>query len=40
MEHWSILSNLVNYVQNGRNQTNFHKLKVKALDQENDKKYV
>ena len=35
MEHWSILSNVVNYVQYDRNSKKFHELVVKALDQEN-----
>ena len=32
MEQWSILSNIVNYIENGRNPKNFHELNVKALD--------
>ena len=38
MEHWSILSNIVNYVQYDINPKNFHELNNKALDQKNDKK--
>ena len=33
MEQWSILSNVVNYVQSDRNPKNFYELNVKALDQ-------
>ena len=33
MEHWSIRSNVVNYVQYDRNPKNLHELNVKALDQ-------
>ena len=35
MEHWSILSNVVSYVQYERNPENFDRLSVKALDKEN-----
>ena len=38
MEHWSILSNVVNYVQYDRNPKNFYELDVKALDQKNHRK--
>ena len=38
MQHWSIVSNVVNYVQYDRNPKNFHELNVKALDQKNHKK--
>ena len=38
MEHWSILSNVVNYLQYDRNPKNFHELNVKALDKKNHKK--
>ena len=35
MEQWSILSNIVKYVQYDRNPENFYDLDVKALDQKN-----
>ena len=38
MEHWCILSNVVNYVQYDRNPKNLHELKMKALDHKNHKK--
>ena len=38
IEHWSILSNVVNYIQYDRNPKNFHELNVKALDQKSHKK--
>ena len=38
MEQWSILSNIVNYVQYDRNPKNFHELNVKALDQKYHRK--
>ena len=37
MEHWSILSNVVNYVQYHRNPKDLHELNIKALDQKNHK---
>ena len=33
MEHWSILSNVVNYIQYDRNPKNFYDLDVKTKDQ-------
>ena len=38
MEQWSILSNVVNYVQYDRNPKNFYDLYIKALDQKNHRK--
>ena len=38
MEQWSILSNIVNYVQYDRNPKNFYNLNVKAIDQKNYRK--
>ena len=38
MEQWSILSNIVNYVQYDRNPKNFYELNVKALNQKNHRK--
>ena len=38
MEQWSILSNIVNYVQYNRNPKNFYELNVKAIDQKNHRK--
>ena len=38
MEQWSILSNIVNYVQYDRNPRDFYNLDVKALDQKNHRK--
>ena len=38
MEQWSILSNVVNYVQHGRNPKNFYDLYIKATDQMSQKK--
>ena len=40
MEQWSILSNVVYYVQYDRNPNNFHELNVKALDQKITEKYM
>ena len=40
MEHWSILSDVVNYVQHDRNLKKPHSLDVKTLNQENDRKNV
>ena len=33
MEQWSILSNIHNYIQYGRNHRDFDNLDVKAIDQ-------
>ena len=38
MEKWSILSNIVNYVQYARNPRDFYNLDVKAIDHKNHKK--
>ena len=38
MEHLSLLSNVVKYVQYDRNPKNFLELNFKALDQKNHKK--
>ena len=35
MEQWSILNNIVNYVQYDRNSRDFYNLDVKAIDQKN-----
>ena len=37
MEHWSILSNVINYVQYDRHPKTFHRLSVKDLDQKNQR---
>ena len=38
MEQWSILSNVVNYVQYDRNPRDFYNLDVQAIDQKNHRK--
>ena len=38
MKQWSILSNIVNYVQNDRNHKSFYNLDVKTVDQKSHKK--
>ena len=38
LEQWSILSNIVNYVQYDRNPKNFYELNVKAIYQKNNNK--
>ena len=38
LEQWSILSNVVNYVQYDRHPKNFYNLDFKAIDQKNHKK--
>ena len=38
MVHWSILSNVVNYVQYDRDPKHLHDLNIKALDWKNHKK--
>ena len=38
MEKWSILSNIVNYVQYDRDHRDYHNLEVKALEQKNHMK--
>ena len=38
MEHWSILSNMVDYVQYDRHPRNFYDLDVKTTDQKSHKK--
>ena len=38
MEQWSILSNIVNYIQYDRHPRNFHNLDIKAVNQRNHKR--
>ena len=38
MEQWSILSNVVKYVQYDRHPTDFYDLDIKTLDQEGHRK--
>ena len=38
MEQWSILSNVVNYVQYDRNAKDFYDLDIKVIDQKNHRK--
>ena len=38
MEQWSILSNVVNYVQYDRHLRNYYDLDIKAIDQKSHKK--
>ena len=38
MEQWSILSNVVNYIQYNRHAKNFYNLDIKAIDQKNHRK--
>ena len=38
MEQWSILSNVVNYIQYDRNSKDYYNLEVKALEQKNHRK--
>ena len=38
MEQWSILSNIVNYIQYNRHPKNFHNLNIKALSKEKHKR--
>ena len=38
MEQWSILSNVVNYMQYDRHPKNFYNLDIKAIYQKNDMK--
>ena len=38
MEQWSILSNIVNYVQYDRHPRNFNDLDIKTIDQKNQEK--
>ena len=38
MEQWSILSNIVNYVQYDRHHRNFYDLDVKTIDQKSHRK--
>ena len=40
MEQWSILSNIVNYVQYNRHPRNFYDLDVKTIDQKSHRKNV
>ena len=37
MEQWSILSNVVNYIQYDRHPNNFHNLNISAVNKENIK---
>ena len=32
MEQWSILSNVINYVQHSKNPKNFHAISVKSIN--------
>ena len=38
MEQWSILSNVVNYIQYDRHPKNFHDLNIRAVNKEKYKK--
>ena len=38
MEQWSLLSNIVNYVQYDRKPSDFYNLDVKVIDQKNHRK--
>ena len=38
MEQWSILSNVINHVQNNRKPINYYKLDVKALESKKHKR--
>ena len=38
MEQWSILSNVINYIQYDRHPKNFHNLDFKAVNQRNHKR--
>ena len=38
MEQWSILSNVVNYIQYDKNPKNFHNLNIRAVDKEKYKR--
>ena len=38
IEQWSILSNIVNYVQNDRNPKNYYELNIKIIDKKNHRK--
>ena len=38
MEHWSILSKVVNYMQYHRNPKNFYELDIKTIDEKNHRK--
>ena len=38
MEHWSILSNVANHMQYGRNLKNFYELDIKTIYQKNHRK--
>ena len=38
IEQWSILSNVVNYIQYDRNPKNFYDLDIKTIDQKNNRK--
>ena len=38
MEQWSLLSNMINYIQYDRHPKNFYNLDIKAIDQKNHRK--
>ena len=38
VEHWSILSNVVNYIQNDRHPKNFYYLNIRAVNKGNHKR--
>ena len=38
MEQWSVLSNVINYIQYNRNPRDYFKLDIKELEQKNQKK--
>ena len=38
MEHWSILSNIVNYIQYDRHPKNFYNLNIRAVNKEKHKR--
>ena len=40
MKQWSILSNVVNYVQYNRHPKDFYNLDIRAVDQKRHKKYI
>ena len=38
MERWTILSNVINYIQHDRHPKNFNNLNIKAINQKSHKK--
>ena len=38
MEQWSILSNIVNYIQHNRHPKNFYNLNIRAVNKEKHKR--